>query len=90
MKMSYYLLELDEAAGGNEYTTRHVIESEDRQMVKYHYHSRLKDIGYSDTQYGKHCLKGLNTGLTEIYNIRSLSRAEYKFLSEYLPKWMKV
>jgi len=88
--MSYYVLSLAEYAGMNEYRTNHVVEAEDEQMVKYHYHRTLKQMGYTDTFHNKHCLEGHDQSLTEIDTIKEISKAEYKFLSEYIPNWIKV
>jgi hypothetical protein len=86
-----YLLTLEERAGENEFITRHLIEAEDIQMVKYHYHRTLKDWGYTDTAHGKHRLESWNLGLScEIQNIRPLERQEWGVLREFLPTWAKV
>jgi hypothetical protein len=88
--MSGYLLEISEDAELDDKRTQYTIEANDKQMVKYHFHRTLKDVGYTDTQYGKHCVKGVNEKLIEIHDIQSLTEAEYKFLSVYMPEWDKV
>jgi hypothetical protein len=88
--MSYYVLSLAEHAGMNEYHTNHVVEAEDKQMVKYHYHRTLKQMGYTDTIHHKHCLEGHDQSLTEIDTIKEISKGEYKLLSEHIPNWIKV
>lgn len=88
----HYLLELLENAAGDEFRTQHIIEAEDRQMVKYHFHRTLKDWGYRDTQFGKHCLKsGRGSGLfAEIAGIHELDRVEANVLEQYIDIWTKV
>lgn len=88
--MPEYLLVVEENSGGIEHFTRHVIEADDRQMVKYHFHRTLKDMGYTDTSYGKHCLKGARGLLNNIQEIRRLDRHEYNILEDHLPTWGKV
>ena len=90
MTQQPYLLEVVESAGEDEFMTRHLIEVEDRQMVKYHFHRTLKDWGYSDTQWDKHCLQGYRGLHSEIYSIKSLAPEEYDVLDQYLPHWAKV
>lgn len=86
-----YLLTLKEQTNGNEFLTYHVIEATDRQMVKYHFHRTLKDMGYTDSPFEKHCLEWWNAGmLAEIYNIQKLDQSEYNVLSQYLSRWMKI
>lgn len=88
--MAEYLLVLEETSGGHDHFTRHTIEANSRQMVKYHFHRTLKDMGYHDTQFNKHCLEGHKGLLAEIHEIRRLDRDEYEILSRYMPSWMKV
>ena len=88
--MNHYLLILLENSGGQEHITRHLIQAEDRQMVKYHFHRTLKEWGYSDTNYGKHCLEHWDTGIfSEIQEIRSLDPTEYEIMGRHLGNWMK-
>lgn len=88
--MGEYLLVLEENSGASEHITRHVIEADDRQMVKYHYHRTLKDWGWHNTQYGKHCLEGAHGLLSEIREIRELDSTEYRILKKHLPSWAKL
>jgi|APHM01.1.fsa_nt_gi hypothetical protein len=90
VKDSYFLLEIVESALGHDFTVRFLIREKGRQHVKYQYHRTLKDWGYRNADWGdKHALS--RDGIaSEIYSIRSLSRAEYQFLDEFLPKWTKV
>lgn len=88
--MPEYLLVLEENSGASEHITRHVIEANDKQMVKYHFHRTLKDWGFHDTQFGKHCLEGHRGLLSEIREVRRLDRHEYNILKKHLPTWSKV
>lgn len=91
MTQEKYLLTLEEMCGDNGFMTRHLIEAEDRQMVKYHFHRTLKDWGYTDSQYQKHCLESWDLGLSaEIYEIRKLKPEEYNILNKFLSHWAKV
>ena len=86
----YYLLTLEESGGRHDFMTHHLIEAESRQMVKYHYHRSLKDWGYTGRVWGgKHALGRDDLG-AEIHEIRKLTRAEYRFLDEFLSRWTKV
>lgn len=88
--MAYYLLILEENSGASEHITRHLIEAQDRQMVKYHFHKTLKDWGWNNTQYGKHCLEGARGLLSEIREIRNIERYEYEVMESHVPKWAKA
>lgn len=89
--MENYLIETLEVEGaGNEHLTHHVITADNRQMVKYHFHRTLKDWGYTDSQFDKHCLKSANHLFTELVGIKPLSSLEYDVMSDYLPTWSKV
>jgi hypothetical protein len=91
--VEYCLLEVEESTFGNSFVTRHLIETDNRQKAKYHFHRTLKDWGYNDnraTDY-KHDLSGGPNGLgATLLSVRTLSDAEYKFLSEFLSHWTKV
>jgi len=85
-----YLLTLEESGGRHDFMTRHLIEAENRQKVKYHYHRTLKDRGYNSAPWGgKHALRR-NDLASDIYEIRELTRAEYGFLDEFLYHWTKM
>jgi hypothetical protein len=90
--MGEFLLTLKEQSGGNDFITNHIIEAEDRQMVKYHYHRTLKDGGWADTdQYrDKHALYGPKQMVTELRNIRELSDVESYALKKHLHTWTKI
>lgn len=88
MTQEPFLLETIERAGEDEFMTRHLIEAEDRQMVKYHFHHTLKDWGYTDTQFDKHCLEGWRGLMTEIHSIKRLDPEEYEILDRHLPHWV--
>lgn len=90
--MGRYLLTLLESSGEHEHTTRHLIEAENEQMVKYHYHRTLKDYGYSDTYgYGdKHTLKGYRGIVSELMGIEELDYHEWDVMNRYLSKWVKI
>lgn len=90
MTQEPYLLVVEESSGGNSFITRHVIKAEDRQKVKYHFHRTLKDWGYNDTPYGKHCLEGPHQMLSEICDIRRLKPEEYDVMDKFLSSWVKV
>jgi hypothetical protein len=85
----HYLLTLEESGGSHDFITRHLIEAEDRQKVKYHYHRTLKDWGYTSAPLGKHSLRCCRIA-ADIHEIRELTRAEYGFLNEFLYNWTKV
>jgi hypothetical protein len=86
----HYLLEVAEGASGHEFVTRHLIEAEDRQKVKYHYHRTLKTWAYREAPWGdKHALQR-DALSAELFGIRKLTDAEYKFLDEFLVDWVKV
>lgn len=91
MGQRQYLLEVEERSGEDEFITRHLIEAKDKQMVKYHFHRTLKDWGYTDSQWGKHCLECWDRGLmSEIVGITELDAYEYEILDRYLYHWTKV
>ncbi len=85
-----YVMVLEESVGGNNFTVQHIIEAEDEQKVKYHFHRTLKDYGFHDTQFDKHCLQGHNGLLTELINVRPLGNIEHQVLEKFLPSWTKV
>lgn len=84
-----YLLTLEESAGEDTFITKHIIKTENRQKVKYHFHRTMKDWGYTDTQFGKHCLQSGYLHC-EIFSIDSLTDEEYNILDRFLPSWYKV
>jgi len=90
--MGRYLLTLLETSGEHEHTTRHLIEADNAQMVKYHYHRTLKDMGWSDAyRYGdKHTLEGYRGLCTELMGIDELDYHEWDVMERYLSKWAKV
>jgi len=88
--MPEYLMVVEENSGIAEHIVRHVIEANDRQMVKYHFHKTLKEWGHSDTPYGKHCLEGANQLLTELTDVRRIDRHEYDILKKHIGSWHKV
>ena len=91
MVRNTYLLEVEESSGDQRFTTRHLIEAMDEQMVKYHFHRTLKDFGYNDCQHGKHELESWDLGLAaEIADIRKLDDVEETVLDRYLSYWTKV
>jgi len=85
-----YVMVLEESTAGNNFTVRHIIEAENRQKVKYHFHRTLKDFGYSDTEFCKHCLQGHNGLVAELVDIRPLDNIEHQVLEKFIPKWTKV
>lgn len=90
MARNTYLLELVEKSGSDEFMSRHLIEAEDRQMVKYHFHRTLKDAGYRNGWGNdKHHLTRDHIS-AEIYNIIELSPVEVDVLGRYLSNWTKV
>jgi hypothetical protein len=90
--MGRYLLTLLETSGGHEHTTRHLIEADTEQMVKYHYHRTLKDMGWSDAhRWGdKHTLEGYRGICTELMGINELDYHEWDVMERYLSKWPTV
>jgi hypothetical protein len=90
MTQQPYLLTVLESVGGNEFLTRHLIKTEDYQKVKYHYHRTLKDWGWHDTPFDKHCLEGPHGLHSEIHAIEPLAPEEYEIMREYLGEWAKV
>lgn len=90
--MAYYLLKVEQLSGEHEFVENHVIEAENEQMVKYHYHRTLKDMGWSDYYNvgGKHLLEGYRGLGTDILSIRELYQDEYQTLKKYLPQWVKI
>lgn len=89
--MNTYLLETEESSGESKFFTQHLIEAENEQMVKYHFHRTLKDWGYTDSPFEKHCLENWDMGLlAEIVGIRELNPLEAKVLDRYLYHWTKV
>jgi hypothetical protein len=90
--MGRYLLTLLEKSGEHEHTTRHLIEAENAQMVKYHYHRTLKNIGYSDIYGygGKHTLEGYRGIVSELMGVEELDYHEWDVMEKYLSKWTKI
>jgi hypothetical protein len=95
MSQNTYLLEVTNNSGGAEVVTKRLIEAENRQKVKYHYHRTQRSCGYTDLfvddQY-KHTLESKHSGLvTDIFQIREIeSPAEVAALEQYLPNWPKI
>jgi len=89
--MGHYLLTIEMTCGDwQEYLTL-TIEAENRQKVKYHFHHTLKDWGFSDTSFGKHCLENWDAGiLKEIYEIREVERYKWEILDEYIYSFHKT
>lgn len=90
--MGEFLLTLKEQSGGNDFITNHIIEAEDRQMVKYHYHRTLKDSVWHDTHAttDKHSLMGPKQMISSIRGIRELSDVEAYALDKHVHTWTKV
>jgi len=91
--MAHYLLTVEEQTSKNVFYTNHIVEAENEQMVKYHYHRTMKDGLYQDSAYSgnKHLLKSFDGGLmADIYEIKELSDQEQSILSRHLPEWLKV
>lgn len=88
--MEKFLLTVNEGVAGQEFLTRHLVEAESYQHVKYHYHRTLKDWGWHDTQFGKHVLEGPNGLHSEIQSIQPLDDVEYEVMKKYLTTWAKV
>jgi hypothetical protein len=93
MSQNTYLLEVTNNCGDAEVVTKHLIEAENRQKVKYHYHRTQRSCGYTplfttDDQY-KHMLEAPYSGfVTEIFQIREInSPAEVAALEQYIPNW---
>ena len=85
--MPEYLLTIANNAYDQKVHTHHLIEAEDPQMVKYHYHRTQKDF-----RDHKHLLEAPGGGLTtEIVSIRRLdSPEEIEALDKHLSRWPKV
>lgn len=88
--MSYYLLTLEEGSRDNYHQTKHLIEAENPQMVKYHFHRSLKDWGYTDYPSDKKHRLHREEGFAEIKTITELDHSDYHTLNKYIDKWMKV
>lgn len=89
--MSYFVLTVELSFGEWKEYLSFNIEAQDRQMVKYHYHYTLKDWGFSDTQFGKHCLENWTNGIVEdIHKIEKVSPHEYTILDEYMYEFPKT
>jgi hypothetical protein len=89
--MGHYLLRLREGSADFESYTHHLIEAEDEQMVKYHYHHTMRDWGYGTTSWGdKHSLEVRQGLWAELDRISELSQLEYEVLSEYVEDWHKT
>lgn len=89
--MPNFLLRLIEGFGEFENYTYHLIEAEDKQMVKYHYHHTLKDWGYRNADWGdKHSLDTWDHGWAELDSIYELDNVEHHVLQEYITEWHKT
>lgn len=89
--MAYYLLEVEAHFGEWTEQLTYTIEAPDAQMVKYHFHHTLKDWGFTDTQFGKHCLEQWDNGIMkEIYEIREISRHEFEVLDKHVYSFHKT
>ena len=63
-----------------------VVEAEDEQMVKYHWHKCQNEGGGSKRHADKHTYEHHNTGhCVEIANIEKVNQKEADVLGEYLP-----
>lgn len=96
MSQNTYLLEVANNCGEAEVVTKHLIEAENRQKVKYHYHRTQRSCGYTplfqtDDQH-KHSLEDSYSGLvTDIFQIREIeSPAEVAALEQYITSWAKI
>lgn len=89
--MGYYLMKIEEMKGKESFLTNHVIEAEDRQMAKYHYHRTLKDRGYCRSWSDhKHVLEGVSGTFTELVGIEELDATEWYILKKHIPKWTTI
>ena len=91
--MPTYLLEVENHAYDNTLYNQFIIEAEDAQMVKYHYHRTQRKAGYSQVfDNYTHLLEAPTGGLTtEIESIRRVDEPEeLETLENYLPEWPKV
>jgi len=89
--MVHYLMRLVEGYGEFENYTYYLIEAENEQMVKYHYHYKMKDRGYNTASWGdKHSLDSWDHGDAKLDLISELSNMEYGVLREYLMDWHKA
>jgi hypothetical protein len=87
--MSYWLMTLREQSGGMEHFTQHLVESTDRQQVKYEYHRVVeRDYDVHQDPNDKHRLVDYDRGYSvNIESIESVSDAEYAVMSDYLNEW---
>ena len=85
--MPTYLLTVAYASGDNEFHTRRIIEAEDKQMVKYHYHRTQKDMGGSDVWNSKHTIEMPGHYITDIEYIERVD--DMRDVAERLPTWPK-
>ena len=84
-------MRLIEGFGEFENYTYHLIDAEDKQMVKYHYHHTMKDWGYNTADWGdKHSLDSWDSGFAELDRISELNNMEYGVLKEYISEWHKT
>lgn len=91
MYMGYYTLTVEMRIGERVEHQTFIIEAENRQMVKYHFHYTLKDHGFTDTQFGKHCLENWDAGiLKEIYEIREIDGHEYEIMNDHMFSFNKT
>jgi len=89
--MGQYLMRLIEGSGDFENFSYHLIEAEDEQMVKYHYHYTLKKWGYAPASWGgKHALDNWDMGFAELDLITELTDVEHYVLDKYLTGWHKA
>lgn len=89
--MPTYLLTVANHAYESVFHTNCIVEAEDRQMVKYHYHRTQKDCGGGEAGlYNKHAIKMPGDYITDIESIRRIDDEEVDVLSEHLPSWPKV
>ena len=87
--MPTYLLTVANHSGENVFHTHSIIEAEDRQMVKYHFHRTQKDIGGQDAwQSSKHAIEMPGHYVSEIESIEQVD--EVGSVGERLPSWPKV
>lgn len=86
----HYLMTLLREADGMEVEQHFVIEASGPQMAKYHYHRTMKEMGLTDTQFGKHCLEGMRHTFTTLTDVEPIDRVEANVLEQYLPEWTKV
>jgi len=89
-EMDKFLLVVESITNKETFLNRYVIEAEDFQKVKYHYHRTRKSEGWNDTDLGKHTLEGWHGLHSDIHNIKPLDNTEYEILEKYLRTWPKI